>query len=328
MPIDASNAPSGNLMPHEKLARGIVTEDPLTHMPIGASIAFETIAFEGSNATPVPQGVDNWTFFEGALLAVCVRTAAEERIVGTAAIIAPGLAISATHVISDDMPALLEGKASLTCFGVATTGLHIWRVGKFNVCDSGDDICFLSLELASALTPETQLRKFALTTRVPTVDEVLHVVGFQLPNVTRVTASVGFHAGGALYLAAGTVTAVYPCGRDKLLLPYASIEIACGTLCGMSGGAVLDGDGRLVGIISRGWDLPDGDGPSYAAWVVGALNREVEVTWPAGLYPQPARLLDIDHSALRIEGRERIQIGAERPNEPHIVIGSRSLQQT
>ena len=75
----------------------------------------------------------------------------------------------------------------------------------------------------------------------------------------------------------------------------------------MSGGAVLDETGFLLGVTSRALTSEDGLGPTFAAWVVGALNRELEIARPAGLYPQPVHLLDIDHPLLFIEGRDHVR---------------------
>lgn len=285
---------------------GVVTDDPLADLPIGACIALEPIWFSTSDATDIPQGVTNWTFFEGALLMVFVRTAEEDVVVGTAAVIAPGLAISAAHVLTDYLAQILAGAASLICIGPRSVGLDFWRVRRLSTCDTDDDVAYLSLELASAIPPQWRLRTIALTTRAPRNGETLHVVGFKFPTVRREPG--GFRAFGNLYFAAGPVAAVYPIRRDALLLPYPCIEIACGSLNGMSGGAVLDGRGRLVGVISRGWETDDGQGPSYAAWIVGALNRSVEISWPPGMYPQPIHLLAMDTHLMPIEGRDRIEV--------------------
>jgi hypothetical protein len=111
---------------------------------------------------------------------------------------------------------------------------------------------------------------------------------------------------GDLYAAKGTVQAVYPVRRDRVMVPFPAIEITCGSLGGMSGGAVLDSTGHLMGIISTGVaDI------TYAAWVVGsALAREIRIPWPPGLHPETVRVLDIPDQLLRVEGREAIAITA------------------
>lgn len=312
-------------MESEMRSSGVVTDDPLKAMPIGATISFGNVGFSAADATTIPQGVTNWTIFEGALLAICIARGDEKEVIGTAAIVAPGLAVTATHVLNDEIHAIMDGKASLICFGPTSSGLQMWNVRKYSACEHSDDISFLSLEMASAMPEGVPLRKFALSARAPTIGETLHVVGFQMPEVRPHSPAekVALDAIGTLYIAAGQVTEFFPTGRDDLLLPYPSMEIACGTHCGMSGGAVLDSQGLLVGVISRGWDHADGEGPSYAAWIVGALNRKVEVTWPPGAYAQAVELLEIHPDWLRIEGRQHVRIGGELPSEAHLVVGNR-----
>jgi hypothetical protein len=285
---------------------GIVTEDPLAQVPIGTSIQMAPVLFDGATATVVPQGVVNWTFFEGAVLAVVVRTGNEDLVAGTAVVIAPGLAVTATHVLSDRLVEVLAGTASLTCIGPTSAGLEIWRVQKINYCDA-DDIAYLSLQLASAISPEWRFRSIAVTTRAPKPGETVFVLGFKFPTMVR-SSWDNIRAEGTLYAAAGEVTNVYHPIRDRVLMPYPTIEVACGSLGGMSGGAVLDGQGYLLGVLSRGWDTEDQAGPSYAAWIIGGLNRHVQIPWPPGFYTQPTHVLQIDERVLRIEGRERIAI--------------------
>lgn len=90
-------------------------------------------------------------------------------------------------------------------------------------------------------------------------------------------------------------------------MPFPTIEVACGSIGGMSGGALLDETGFLLGETSRGVTSEDGLGPTFVAWVVGALNRELEIPWPPGIYPQPVHLLDINQWLLLIEGRDHVR---------------------
>ena len=286
--------------------RGVVTENPLAQLPAGASIPLEIVPFGGSDATAIPQGTINWTFFEGALLMVVVRTGAGEGIVGTAVVLAPGLAVTATHLFGDCLPEVGKGKATVFCVGPTTAGAFMWQVNKLNYSDR-DDIAYMSLELRSPVFPDWRLYSIAVTTRTPEPGETLSVIGFKFPTIMR-ESSHTFRAEGGLYVAVGKVTNVYHPFRDQLLMPYPTIEVACGSLGGMSGGAVVDCQGYLVGIISRGWQTEEQDGPTYAAWIIGGLNRQLEIPWPPGVYEQPIHILKIDERAMRIEGRERVKV--------------------
>jgi hypothetical protein len=280
--------------------RGVVTGDPLKKLAVGAAIGTTIVGPGESNARTEPADVKNWGYFQGALLAIHVTRGAVSEIAGTAAMIAPGLALSATHVFADqhgDLSAIGSGEVTLGCVGVRDGSLDVWNVRSI-AYDSNDDLAFLSLELASDLPEGWTFTQFALTTRAPKTGEHLTILGYRFKDVS----AGGAQARGDLYVARGTVRAVYPKGRDGHLMKWPTIEIECGSLNGMSGGAVLDSDGLLMGIISKGIvDI------TYAAWVIGAFPRQLDIPWPPGMYPRPVRLVDLSELALRIVGREAVR---------------------
>lgn len=284
---------------------GTKVEDPLSNLPIGSSINFEPIVFGGSDAGAIPDGVANWTFFDGALMTLLVGTSEGIKAMGTVVAVAPGLAITATHIIGDYVNDIVGGTAAVLCAAPSRHGLELWDVRKVNFTEA-DDIAFLSLERASAITEDWRLRTIPATTRTPQEGETLHVIGFRLATVHADGASFGLE--GDLFAASGEVIAVHYPVRDKFLMPFPTIEIGCGALGGMSGGAVLDDQGHLIGVISTSLATEDGEGPTFASWLVGGLNREVQITWPPGLYSNPIHVVDIDERLLRLEGRERIHI--------------------
>lgn len=284
---------------------GEKVEDPLVNLPVGSSINFEPIVFGGSDAKVVPDGVANWTFFDGALMTLLVKTSAGTTAMGTVVAIAPGLAITATHILGDHLNDIADGAGAVLCAAPSQHGLELWDVRKVNYTGS-DDIAYLSLERASAIAEGWRLRTIPATTRAPNQGERLHVIGFRLAKAHENDGSFGLK--GDLFAASGEVIAVYHPVRDKFMMPFPTIEIGCGALGGMSGGAVLDEQGHLVGVVSTSLTTEDGGGPTFASWIVGGINREVEITWPPGLYPNPVHILDIDERLLRLEGRERVRI--------------------
>jgi hypothetical protein len=76
----------------------------------------------------------------------------------------------------------------------------------------------------------------------------------------------------------------------------------------MSGGAVIDEHGALVGILSRSFDTEDGNGPSTAAWIIHALMFDVTLPWPPGAYQPNTPILNLPHDQLTIYGRDRVRL--------------------
>ena len=218
--------------------------------------------------------------------------------------VAPGLAISATHIVRELLADILGGTVALLGVPPADRGLEIFRVRELSI-SSDSDIMYMSVELASAVSADWRFLTLPMTTRSPRLGERVHVVGFHLDTFSLDGDDLSLT--GNLYTAAGDVGAVHLPMRDRVLMPFPTIEVACGSIGGMSGAAVLDETGFLLGVTSRDLTSEDGLGTTFAAWVVGALNRELEIPWLPGLYPQPVHLLDIDHPLLFIEGRDHVR---------------------
>lgn len=153
------------------------------------------------------------------------------------------------------------------------------------------------------------VRLFPITTRTPLIGERVHVLGFRLDTLVDSTDEITM--AGDLYAAAGAVTSVHHPIRDTVVMPYPTIEVACGSLGAMSGGPVLDDQGFVFGIVGRGFDTVEGDGPTSAPWIIGGLDRAVSVPWPPDQYPDEISVLDIHDDLVRIEGRGKLRRTAE-----------------
>jgi hypothetical protein len=55
----------------------------------------------------------------------------------------------------------------------------------------------------------------------------------------------------------------------------------------------------------------DDEGPSNASWIIGGLNRTLEIPWPRRLYPEPVHIMGIDDHLLSIEGRVHFRVTSE-----------------
>jgi hypothetical protein len=136
-------------MSDQKQVIGIVAEDPLgSSFPIGGTIEFQLINFGSSNAVELAKAVINWDFFKGAVVAFVLKSEASHDLVGTAIIVAPGLAITATHNFVDVVDKLQKGTVIPYCFGIREREMNIWQVTSVSF-DHGDDIALLAIKAAS-----------------------------------------------------------------------------------------------------------------------------------------------------------------------------------
>ncbi len=62
----------------------------------------------------------------------------------------------------------------------------------------------------------------------------------------------------------------------------------------------------MVGVISRGLQTDEGDGPTYVSWIIKSLGRPLEISWPPGLHKESASPLSMDRRLLVIERPEAL----------------------
>ena len=145
-----------------------------------------------------------------------------------------------------------------------------------------------------------------LTARTPARGEQLTIVGFHFDRNKNLLdrAAGAIAATGQLFAAVGEVSQVLWPVRDTSSAPFPAFEILCGVHGGMSGGAVLDKDGGVVGVVSRGW--LDREPPSLAAWCVGVFGWHITASWPTSFYPADTPIAAIP--VVRILAREHLAI--------------------
>ena len=148
---------------------------------------------------------------------------------GTAVLIAPGLAVTATHVL-DRLDDIVAGHAALLMLSPRHGGLDVWHVRKVNTA-TDSDVAYLSVELASPVDAEWRFTTIPVTTRAPEPGETVHVVGFRFLEPV-VDDAVRVSLRGDLYAARGDIVATYHPIRDRVLMPYPTIEVACGSWAG------------------------------------------------------------------------------------------------
>jgi len=289
-----------------------IVEDPLSVFSQGGYPASRWVAPAEVQVGRTPKTVANWDYYDGAIVAVGFTDGEIYTACGSGVVVAPGLILTATHVVDPYVTAVEKHQCSLYCVGIKRGGsADLWRLRRLRYPEDESDIAFLSVELNSAVTREWAFTLLPLSTRAPRKGDRLTIVGFRFDNPQAAEADGGVVSAlstGNLYVAAGACTALYPYRRDSVMAPFPLIEIDCGTLGGMSGGAVLNHLGEVVGILSTGIDRDEMTGPSNAAWIIHALMFRVDLSWPPGMYVGDQPILEIPESSLHIVGRDKARL--------------------
>src|SRR6516162_3928079 len=145
---------------HQKHQATISTTDSLADAPVGTTIAVSFHDVDRVQAQAAPSSVNNWEYFNGALLAVCFQYGNHHTVEGTAVMIGVGLALSAKHVFDEHCDALAAGEAVMFCFGLRPNGvLDIWHCYRMMTHNSGEfgDLELLSLTLVSDMPTTTSV---------------------------------------------------------------------------------------------------------------------------------------------------------------------------
>ena len=138
-------------MATDGIVRGMIVEDPLSQLR-HVKIPVQPVIVGPINAAVIPNGVTNWTYFEGAMLAVVLKINREQIVIGSAVVVAPGLAITASHLIRDRVKDIISGGSTIYCLGPTSIGLEIWKILKVSL-GADDDIAYFSIELISQIYP-------------------------------------------------------------------------------------------------------------------------------------------------------------------------------
>jgi hypothetical protein len=289
--------------------KSCVIFDPTTTHKDGDTLQFEFLARQIVNPTRF-QSVNNWDYFEGAVLAVTFRNKTHAAILGSAVLVAPGVALSAAHVVQEHEAALRSGDVTLACVGIASHGAQPWQVDNITYF-AGTDICLFALRYIAAYPPSRTFYQASITTRLPAVGEPLSMVGFKADSDYF---ERGDDLGLQMLLSSGKVTASYPQGRGTNFKPWPQVQVDCPLPGGMSGGPVFDPRGCLVGISSASWEFGEDEepAPAFPALIWPILGQPFPVL---GLLQKLLRtqesksLLDLNSRGLcRIERPDAIQL--------------------
>lgn len=306
---NASASTSGQEMEH--VASVPITEDPLT-MGSGFSVEFVSRTFRLNFSGPVPDTAANWNGTHGMVLTLGMRNRSGDKLVGSGVMVAPGMAMTAKHLIEPFLDEIEAGKAQPWLTGFAPSGATFWTVVEVQMCDP-HDIAYLTLVLRSPLPSDRTISVLPVSTRTPREGEVVFALGFRFEGEFAQRDQHRMTFGGRLWGASGPVSEIFPTKRDgdTIFATGPSFQIECGVVPSMSGGAVVDEDGLLLGLVSTSMDFADGTAMTMASMPALTLGQTLGFDWPDGMYRSPVSLLELAQSGeLFLDGHERVSMGA------------------
>lgn len=290
----------------QRLSTGIFIDDPLVGQPTGTEIKFiQTTVLPKHSEKAV--WVEDWESSGGILLSIQFKGPNGHQVEGSAVLVAPGVAICATHVVQPHIESLLAGDTATLCGGITEHGLQLWKVVKITLV-ANTDFTILGLKLCSALPEDKTFYVCRLTTRVPAIGERVTVLGFR--SSTPFEQEDGrYTCTGNVLMCQGEVTARFDDYRDRVFMPWPAFEIDCPSWGGMSGGPVFDKNGYLIGLLTSSFELEDANGPSFASPIWRVLPAQFEAVWPGGIHPEgKTSLLEADPRLCVIERREAVTV--------------------
>lgn len=258
----------------KEVRRGVVTPDPLVGLN-SVSLTINAKLFSLEDVVGRNHGVTSLFAFGGALLSISFRDATGQHTLGSAVLVHPGIAITAKHVLSDWLAALGRGGAAAVCQAPQADHVHVWDIVSVHSLDTAD-LAVLVLRYRTDLPPLNAFSVAYITTRMPTVGDRVFLAGFTAETAT-IPISSDMRIGGNVRVSVGRVIDVWPEGRDRVMLPSASFAVDSPAFGGMSGGPVLDSQGRMIGTVSSS---TEGDDMAFVSHVWPSLLALIEPVWP------------------------------------------------
>ncbi|EHV9588641.1 trypsin-like peptidase domain-containing protein [Vibrio vulnificus] len=256
---------------------------------------------------------------QGLIVAFGFIQGEKQHIIGSGIMIAPGLCLTATHVIEETK----EKHCFLYSFP-NNESMRMWTPHDFNALRAVEqvslfgsseerysDVSVLSYSPLSKFEDDIDYFYSPLEVALPKIGERLWAVGYR-EVVNDGTPQIG------AFVTSGLVTEQFSSGRGSYI-NGACIEVAMKSLGGMSGGPVFNEEGRVVGVISTCLEgQEDNLGPTYVTLIWPSLISEIFCPWPNGHWPNNLGGIQIepDSKGVRVVGSVKAENGALKVKFP------------
>lgn len=224
---------------------------------------------------------------EGLIVALGFINDDKQCIIGSGIMVAPGLCLTATHVIDET-----KEKHGLLHTFPNESSMRIWKPEDFHAMkgvtdtilfnkpeERFSDVSILSYSPFSKFNDDKPHLYAPIEVYLPKIGERLWAVGYREASNDG-TPLIGY------FVSSGLVTEQYLEGRGSHI-KGACIEVAMKTIGGMSGGPVFNEEGRVVGVISSSMESEDDNkGPTYVTLIWPSLISTVYSPWPEDHWPE------------------------------------------
>ncbi len=237
------------------------------------------------------------------------------RIVGTAVLLGPGLALSVLHVIQDFVPknkCTDEINANVAIFqassGAAWYIRRVWAT-------SHTDAAFLGLEPKNDAAKNYKWHRFGINLHLPKPGEKIFAAGFPCSKINGVDEGLtqkgitAIKVNLNLQTVSGIVQESHG-SKHEGHLDFPCFQCNAKFDPQMSGGPVLDESGYLRGLVCTGFDFADAGEPvSFAAGIMPTMAIKIDRSLPSLDKTQEYYVLELAKNGfLPVIGYERVKI--------------------
>ena len=270
-----------------------------------------------SEADRGASSIVDWSGFDGLVMTVSFNDGTSHRTCGSAVMVAPGIALTATHVINDELRKYKDSDHRIICDALTTTRPYHFFVDQV-VEIQNTDLTLLCLSLDNEFEVGCEIKLATLTTRTPMIGEQVVIVGCVAESPVIPVKDNVLDYSAILHISFGRVSENYFTGRDRCMIPWPCVEVDAVSYGGMSGGPVFDYSGRLIGILCSSFSEEGNDGRSYISLLWPCLCSKFIHRWLPHYYSpdRPISLLEIDDELCRIEGRKAVRVEIDEGKNP------------